>query len=169
MLFRSPIFINFSRLLNKDEIKKGTFSIVLDRTSSYANTLTNTTSYMTLSDFGATGSNPVFLNNSPAGEYAILYSGSATAGSEKGLIFYQAGLAVLDGNKLFDTSYDGGSMVFTSGSTFSRNYRNSIVSSSIDQIASGSLKRISSISYNNTTRLNSTIYFCRLKIGRAHV
>ena len=155
----NPIFVNFSRLLNKDEIKKGTFSIILDRTSSYANTLTNSTSYITVADYQATGSNPIFYNNSPAGEYSILYSSAGGSLTARGLLFYQAGVAVLDGNSLFDASSDGGSMVFTSGSTFSRDYRNSIVSSSIDQIASGSLKRISSISYNNTTRLNSTVYF----------
>lgn len=160
----SPLFINFSRLLNKDEIKKGTFSIVVDQNTDYSATLSNPASFMTLSDFGATGSNPVFLNNSPSGEYAILYSGSATAGNEKGLLFYQAGVAVLDSYKLFNT-YGGTPINYTSGTFGYRTHQQSIVSSSLDQIASGSIKRISSISYNNTTRLNSTVYFCRMNFN----
>jgi hypothetical protein len=155
-----PLIVDFSRLLTKDEIKKGTFSLVIDGTGSWTDTLSNSNSFITLSDVGATGSNPVFINNSPAGEYAILYSGSAaTAGNERGLIFYQAGIAVIDTYKLFGSS---STFQFTSASTGYRKVEDSIVSSSIDQIASGSIRRISSISFNNTTELNSTIYFCRV-------
>jgi len=162
----NPIFLNFSRLLTKDEIKKGTFTITVDRTGSYTSVLTSATPRLTLSDYAATGSNPTFYTNSPAGEYGILYR-TPTAletlpGLERGLIFYQAGVAVLDGNKLFDASSDGGTMNFTSASSGYRTYRESIVSSSIDQLASGSIRRISSVSFNNTTELNSTIYFCRV-------
>jgi len=160
----NPILLNFSRLLAKDEIKKGTFSIVVDQATSYTSSLSSPASFMTLSDYGAAGSNPSFLNNSPAGEYAILYSGSATAGNEKGLLFYQAGVAVLDGDKLF-SSYGGSVINFTSASSGYRSFQQSIVSSSIDQIASGSIRRISSVSFNNTTELNSTIYFCRLNFN----
>lgn len=161
----NPLFLNFSRLLTKDEIKKGTFSITVDTTGSYEDTLTSSTPYVTLSDFGATGSNPQFLNNSPSGEYAILYSGSAAAGNERGLIFYQAGIAVLNGDALYQVSFDGGSTQFTSGTFGYRSFPESIVSSSIDQIASGSIRRISSISFNNTTELNSSIYFCRINFN----
>lgn len=155
-----PLVINFSRLLTKDEIKKGTFSIAIDSTASWSNTLTDPTKFITLSDVGATGSNPAFINNSPAGEYAILYSGSSpTAGNERGLIFYQAGIAVIDVYKLLDTS---STFQFTSASSGYRSIPQSVVSSTIDQLASGSIRRISSISFNNTTELNSTVYFCRL-------
>lgn len=154
-----PLLVNFSRLLTKDEIKKGTFSLTLDVTGGWATTLSNSNTFVTLSDFGATGSNPYFLNNSPSGEYAILYSGSATAGNERGLIFYQAGIAVIDSYKLFN-GVSG--MQFTSASSGYRTFAQSVVSSSIDQLASGSIRRMSSISFNNTTELNSTVYFCRL-------
>jgi len=154
-----PLILNFSRLLTKDEIKKGSFSIAVDTGSAFATTLASSANFMTLSDVGATGSNPAFINNSPAGEYAILYSGSApTAGNEKGLLFYQAGIAVLDSTKIFGTA---STFNFTSASAGFRDVPNSVVSSTIDQLASGSIRRISSISFNNTTELNSTIYFCR--------
>jgi hypothetical protein len=154
-----PLVFNFSRLLTKDEIQKGTFSLTIDVTGGWATTLSNPSTFITLSDFSAVGSNPVFLNNSPAGEYSILYSGSATAGNERGLLFYQAGLAVLDGYKLFNNV---SGMQFTSASTGYRNFAQSVVSSSIDQLASGSIRRVSSVSFNNTTELNSTFYFCRV-------
>jgi hypothetical protein len=154
-----PIFLNFSRLLTKDEIKKGTFSVVLDITGGYTTVLTNPNQLVTLSDFGATGSNPAFLNNSPAGEYAILYSGSATTGSERGLIFYQAGIAVIDGYKMFGSISP---MQYSSGSAGYRDYLGTVKDATLDQFNSGSIRRISSISFNNTTELNSTVYFCRL-------
>jgi hypothetical protein len=151
-----PIVFNFSRLLAKDEIKKGTFSISLDNSSGYGALVPATT----LTDAGATGSNPVFLNNSPSGEYAILYSGgSPIAGNEKGLVYYQAGIAILDGKKLFDA---GTALQFTSGTFGYRTFPQSVVSSTIDQIVSGTLLRVGSVSFNNTTELNSTVYFCRL-------
>lgn len=157
-----PLFFDFSRLLTKDEIQKGTFNLTIDVTGGWTTTLSNPNTFVSLRDYGATGSNPSFFNNSPSGEYAILYSGSATAGNERGLLFYQTGLAVLDAYKLFD-SVSG--MQFTSASTGYRNFAQSLVSSSIDQIASGSIRRVSSVSFNNTTELNSTLYFCRAGIN----
>lgn len=157
-----PLIFNFSRLLTKDEIQKGTFSLTVDVTGGWTTTLSNSSTFVTLRDFSATGSNPVFLNNSPAGEYSILYSGSAAAGNERGLLFYQAGLAVLDGYKLFNNV---SGMQFTSASTGYRNFAQSVVSSSIDQLASGSIRRLSSVSFNNTTELNSTLYYCRVNFN----
>lgn len=147
----NPIFINFSRLLTKDEIKKGTFIINFDGVSTYSGVAT----YKTYGDYQATGSNPIYYNNSPAGDYGILYDDSIPA-NPTGLLFYQAGVAVLNGDVAAS-----GINEFTSGSFGYRNFQNSMVSSSIDQITSGSIRRLGTISFKNTTELNSTIYFCR--------
>ena len=143
-------FISFSRLLVKDEIKKGSFTIQIGSHNTYA-TPHNTT--ITLGDYGAEDSYKV---NSPAGEYGLLYT-SPGATSARGLVFYQAGIVVLpithndafgdldnqewlpDGTKRIDVLKTG----------------------TIDQFCKGLLNRIKNIQFNNTTELNSTIYFCR--------
>jgi len=69
-------FLSFSRLLSKDEIKKGSFQIELLWGSAFA---TPGTSQATIKDYGADTSYKV---NSPAGEYGILYiTGSGVYGS----------------------------------------------------------------------------------------
>ena len=86
------IFVNFSRLLTKDEMKKGSFSMsVLTGGAPSA-----VSDVMTIADHGAADAYKV---NSPAGEYGILYTGSAaTPGEEVGLVYYQAGVVVLTGS-----------------------------------------------------------------------
>ncbi len=61
-------FINFSRLLSKDEIKKDSFRLTF-ATGSQAGNLKNLN--ITLGDYGAASS---YLVNSPAGEYGLLYT-----------------------------------------------------------------------------------------------
>lgn len=61
------VFFNFSRLLTKDEIKKGSFSMDLATNSTYATP--SGEHDITISDSGALNSYHI---NSPAGEYGIL-------------------------------------------------------------------------------------------------
>ncbi len=94
---RECIFINFSRLLTKDEIKKGSFAMYFHSGGNIATFGPPvSTTPQTASDFGATTD---YRINSPAGEYAILYTSSATPDttgeSGIGLLYYQAGVAVL--------------------------------------------------------------------------
>jgi hypothetical protein len=191
-------FVNFSRLLNKDEIKKGTFSLKLGVGPAFAfNGAAGGGTFsklVTISD--SSGSNGFFVN-SPAGEYGVLfatgsndaqgqvtYVGSPTDGGIPcGLIFYQAGIAVLSGsvfNKsgsagpahaggiLLSSSFGTGDLAqvgvslgnainVTSGQTGFSFVTGSSISGSCDAIRN----RIQNISYSNTTELNSTIYFCR--------
>ena len=110
-------FLNFSRLLSKDEIQKGTFTLDLDaqgnffgRTGSQS-TRANVKYGVRVID--ASGSN-TYRVDSPAGEYATLYAQnlldktldssiiSSTNRSACGLIFYQAGIAVIT-SSLFKT------------------------------------------------------------------
>lgn len=144
------VFISFSRLLTKDEIKKSSVEIVIgqDVYGNVANTLA------TISDYGASDE---YRTNSPAGEYGILYSGSNATGP-CGLVFYQAGILVLNAsafvadptNTLFQFNNEG------------KNLQKALQEDSIQDIADVIRYRIQSINFNNTVELNSTIYFCRI-------
>jgi len=136
-------FVNFARLLNKDEIKKGSFVLSIGDGATFASPFATT---QTIDDSGAQNDYRV---NSPAGEYAIL---SSSGGDQAGLLFYQAGVAVLT-SSVFNTAImdaSGGDVDdVLSGST-------------IEQNSDAIRHRISNIQFNNTTELNSTIYFCRV-------
>ena len=93
-------FINFSRLLSKDEIKKDSFRMALYTTGScesrgFSSVATsNHTALLTLGDYDAGNE----FRTSPAGDYGLIFSasGDSTTNSRSvGLLFYQAGIAVL--------------------------------------------------------------------------
>ena len=153
--FNSAIFLNFSRLLVKDEIEKESFSITIG-TGSHANPFGGGGTPVVISDLSA---NTKYKSNSPAGEYGILYTGSVGADADAvGLVFYQAGVAVLELSSSLVTgllSNDEG--LASSAISHSGSFQNS----TIDAIASGVRRRIQNISFRNTTELNSTVYFCR--------
>ena len=206
----SAIFLNFSRLLVKDEIKKGSFSMVLG-VSPYAPHRSEGGLHgdggvfdkrIKLADTNAQND---FRVNSPAGEYGIIYAstehgtnvltGDPAAGSttvRAGLIYYQAGIVVLTSSVLL-VDQDHSSMTnTTSNATFADTYGsgllhknlgasltasvhghkgyNSSRPESFHQLLTGSQPsashdavraRIHNIAFNNTTELNSTVYFCR--------
>lgn len=138
------IILNFSRLLVKDEIKKGSFKLDLGNNATYAAPFTSI-NYIT--DAGAETSYKI---NSPAGEYGLLKS----SGNNVGLLYYQAGIAILT-SSVFDI--DGTGSMDSAGNTMFR----MMTGSTIDSIADAVTRRISDINFNNTTELNSTVYFCR--------
>ena len=143
------LFISFSRLLSKDELKKGSLSLSLYRSGSSNSSLSG---LVTISDYGAASD---YRTNSPAGEYGILYTSSVDTGSAVGLVYYQAGIAVLTSSIFTGVFGARSSTLYTSSvSTF-------IASSSISSSCDAFRNRINSIQFNNTTELNSTIYFCR--------
>ena len=187
-------FLNFARLLCKDEIKKGSFNLELGVGAAFNQDPDGGSTFqerILITD--ASGSNG-YKVNSPAGEYGILYatgsayggtadpqpgttmwSGSAYVdqgvGTPVGLLYYQAGIAVVSGS-VFNNNELGGILdaVFCSSSFLGPGFGynatqgsgfNAITGSSIDTIANGIRNRIYNISFNNTTELNSTIYFCR--------
>jgi hypothetical protein len=144
--FRECYFVSFARLLVKDEIKKGSFTLTLG-TGSYSTPFAGTKS---VSDYGASTS---FKVNSPAGEYGLLYTSSADAGTASqavGHIYYQAGIAVLTASVFNSANFSGSSTL-----------SNSITGSTIQQLSDVLRYRTQNIQFNNTTELNSTIYFCR--------
>jgi hypothetical protein len=155
-------FINFARLLTKDEMQKvagGGFimSLNVDTTFSVPQTVVKR---LTLQDVNATNA----LTASPVGEYNVLYgstTGTPVAATDKamGLIFYQAGIAVLTAS-IFDTV----STTLAADSQMNSTPQTAIelmVSGAISASADGIRHRINDIDFNNTTELNSTIYFCR--------
>ncbi len=68
---KEVFFVNFARLLSKDEIKKGSFQLELATSSSFTQNGTVFAERVQITD--ASGSNSYFVN-SPAGEYGILYA-----------------------------------------------------------------------------------------------
>ena len=177
----------FSRLLVKDEIKKETFSMIIGVSSSAAFGDGQVfRDRILISDIGAKTS---YFVNSPAGEYGILYAtashqsktnllhgtGVTTIGSNiyhtVGLLYYQAGIAVISGS-IFNDQADGGIINNSTGSCkfFDSTLIAAAGTSSLDEALSNHAikdvgnnfrNRIYNISFNNTTELNSTIYFCR--------
>lgn len=145
----NAIFLNFSRLLVKDEIKKGSFSMVISSASAHEQPVNSSAHLCTISDAGAATSYKV---NSPAGEYGILHNAQSGSGLVPvGLIYYQAGVVMLT------SSVFGATSQIAIGKTMEQ----ALTGSSIDDACDGIRNRISNISFNNTTELNSSIYFCR--------
>jgi len=168
------IFINFARLLQKDEIKKGSFTMKLGSGSSFiAANGGATASLLTISD---TGSSTTYKVNSAAGEFGILYANSgdtngmantATGKSNKtGLIFYQAGVVVLTASVFMGGatgSMRHNAMMSPVGTgNGAANMSGSLTGTSILGCCDAFRHRIYDISFNNTTELNSTIHFCRI-------
>ena len=151
-------FVNLARLLTKDEIQKvsgGGFSLIFNAGSD----LTPATigdELVTLTDSNATNA----LTNSPAGEFNVLYAassdGSPTA-APCGLLFYQAGIAVISSSVFQDTIAAGNRPMNPAAQTATQVMVLGAISASADAFR----RRTRDLSFNNTTELNSTIYFCR--------
>ena len=158
------IFMNFSRLLTKDEIKKESFSILINS----GGLPSNPHSQLTVSDPRA---NTGYLTNSPAGEWAIVHTNSADPNpngtSGVGHLYYQAGVLVLTAS-IFSAS--AGSVANsdnhfgpnTVGLEGTQSYAAVATGSTIQAVAEGFANRIENIQFNNTTQLHSSIYFCRV-------
>jgi len=151
---RECLFIDFSRLLYKDEVKKGSFSLELGVTTAYATPFTTT---ITLADTNAANDYRV---NSPAGEYAILTAsgGGVPTPQNAGLIYYQAGIAVVTASVLGSLLTAPAVEVNSSAELINAVLTGSAISGSCDDLR----HRVENIAFNNTTELNSTIYFCRI-------
>lgn len=145
-------FINFGRLLTKDEIKKNTFRITFGTGSSFSNS-PNTGSLLTIGDYGADNE---YRINSPAGEYGILYTSSvATEGTGVGLLYYQTGIAVITAS-IFNQS------VLDETKTGATSVVQAFTGSTIQTLCNGIRRRWNNCEFSNVTELNSTIYFCRI-------
>ena len=172
-------FLSLSRLLTKDEIKKGSFELEMGVTTAYDQAGGVFADTIKILDFGADTSYKV---NSPAGEYGILYVTSSTGAPldttsthtaslsdgntywKAGLIYYQAGVVVLT-SSVFMGASDGGFL--NDGSAIwdgsSNSFTGSILNEEISGSADGLRNRLYNLQFNNTIELNSTVYFCRAK------
>jgi hypothetical protein len=186
---RDVIFLNLARLLTKDEIKKGTFELEIGTAKdlNFSGGGSAFGSTVKIKDSGsASDAASSYKVNSPAGEFGVLHitNGTGTqlsgaAYSNVGLIFYQAGVVVLSGS-IFrhraagtpdgTTSFDGMGMLKESldmtgnsviGGVANQYQAESQRGLSIKFNSNAVRRRIKNISFNNTTELNSTIYFCR--------
>ena len=181
-LIQEAYFLNFSRLLTKDEIKKGSFSLVLGVSSSYFDP--HGQHQIKLTDFGAATD---YRINSPAGDYGILYASNHLGSTnltdnsggkavKAGLIFYQAGIAVITASVFMNDNAAGASIGLLNDdmATTDPDMLGVVGTQRMSHTSTGLLqtyaisascdalrRRICDISFNNTTELNSTIYFCR--------
>jgi hypothetical protein len=151
------IFFNFTRLLTKDEIKKGTFQMDL-YTGSYVNAPTGA---LNIRDWDSNK----YLVNSPAGEYTLLHTSSDSSDDAAvGLLYYQAGIAVLTASIFTADPIAAASTwrpYFGTATSSSFSMSGSLTGSTIDNLCNGVRNRLKNVQFNNTTELNSTIYFCR--------
>ena len=103
------------------------------------------------------------VSNADGGDYGVLFSNSAGTGDGLGVVFYQAGIAVIT------SSVFSGVTDFFSGSDYAGHYGTTGTASVTDSFVSMSMtgtidafrRRLYNVSLNNTTEINSTIYFCR--------
>ena len=149
---RECVFINFARLLGKDEIKKQSFTIQFATGGTPVSP--DWAGLITIQDHGAQAD---YRTNSPVGDYGFLYTSSATVNpsSSVGLLYYQAGVAVLTSSVFSgefgkpEAGYDTGSIAAV------------LTGSEISSSCDGIRNRWYDNDFNNTTELNSSIFFCR--------
>lgn len=173
-LLHAAYFINFSRSQFNDKIKIGSFELKA--------TVSGTTHQITLKDSGSTGYE---VRDCATGQYGLLYASGSGANFRitsslndvQGLVFYEAGIAVIS-PFIFaqSSSADEPSSSYTnfasnrfgvlstpvtgnfSGST---SFVNTLTGSLITDAAYGFYTKLNTISFQSTTELNSTVYFCR--------
>tara|TARA_R110000824_G_scaffold80365_4_gene202134 strand:+ start:43117 stop:44250 length:1134 start_codon:yes stop_codon:yes gene_type:complete len=175
-------FINLSRLITKDQIKKGSFSMQLGTASfqggtadTWQNPFSQSGSATTVTIQDVSASDTGGTTNTFGGDYGVLFnttlaSASATGveadGWPCGLIFYQAGIIFLSSSAFTGAMGDGGLAAPTNFSYYrpgnhyqglSQTFTGSAISGACDALR----QRIKNVSFNNTTEINSTIYFCR--------
>lgn len=152
------LFLNFARLLTKDEIKKGTFALTLGVNQDDTDPMS--TNRIIIQD---TSGSDGYLVNSPVGEYGVLYAindtGTPLDGDDQkcGLIFYQAGVCVLTGS-IFSSQLSASCHMNTADEEIDA----ILTGSTIPNIANALRNRIYNLQFNNTVELNSSVYFCRI-------
>ena len=172
----SVYIINFARLLSKDEIQpaSGSFIMKLGVAEAYEAPFEAggvNTKVVVFDKDGTTG----VKTNSPAGEFNILYATASYTGGSRlaatnqnkkgvGLIFYQAGIAVVTSSVFMNslTNIVNAEMPDKTGTGVTLFTSQTLLSEANISGACNALRsRIFDLDFNNTTELNSTIYFCR--------
>ena len=166
---KEVFFINLSRLITKDQIKKGSFSMKV-ATGSWADA-TTAGDVITLTDTSASADSQTATVL--GGDYGLLYQqGPTKEPTVYGLVFYQAGVLVLTAS-LFQADADRGQIENQDFSAQigdlvanAKTVRGALSSSTVSASCNALRHRICDISFNNTTEINSNIYFCRVPWNR---
>jgi hypothetical protein len=149
---KEVIFLNLSRLLTKDQIKKGSVSITL-ATGSWEES-ESPAKALTFRDSGASPTQGTL--NTVGGDYGLLLS-TVDNNVTGGVVFYQAGVMVITSSVFNNETND----FFREGGT-TRSITDQLVSGSITGSADAFRHRLQNLQFNNTTEINSSIYFCRV-------
>ena len=168
--FKECVFINFARLLAKDEIKKGSFAMSFITGGTPGSPVLGPGELLELADHGAANS---FKVNSPAGEYGLIFTSSAATSNPPeawGHVYYQAGIVVLTASvfrQIVDTDSENSGTTWGSGDAeYDTSSAETVLSGgTIENFADGFRNRLFNLEFNNTTELNSTIYFTRANTG----
>lgn len=150
---REAVFLNYKRLLKKDEIKKGTFSLSIFTEGSV------TGSRSASVDITDAGASTDFRVNSPSGEYGFLTASSGHFPGYVGLIYYQAGVAVLTSSLFKDGAAEDGLQDFGAPTSASTGGFDSVFTgSTLNNLADGLRARWEDSSVQNVVEINSTFY-----------
>ena len=168
------VFFNFARLLTKDEIKKESYTMTFASGGQWHDSLKFQT-LVTLTDLSGNSSYRV---DSPVGEYGYIMSasvaGDAAGGggfaasdhhTEIGRVYYQAGIVALTASMGLNTLITGANNAIAPdsfGHTPFNTIEGVMTGATIQTFSNAVRNKIEKISFNNTTELNSTIYFCRV-------
>ena len=167
-------FVSFSRLLTKDQIKKGSFTLDV-MTGSYAAPWgaggSDIGKYwplgpnIRLQDMSASTGLNGGTSNTQGGDYGLLYrSGTLGADIAYGVVFYQAGIAVITASVFSGVNdfYSGSAVSGLGAISVDLALTSSAISTSCDAFR----HRLNNVTFNNTTEINSTIYFCRVPFNK---
>jgi hypothetical protein len=177
------IFINLSRLMTKDQIKKGTFSLTVATGSwldAYTAGQTITITDASASDNGGTMSTlggDMGLLYAPNGPLAsLIQEQDGVEGGVVGNIFYQAGVIVLSASVFQYSPSSSYANRADSKEIFSdqvgdlgcnqKSIQGCFTGSAISASMNAFRHRVCNIAFNNTTEINSNIYFCRVPWNR---
>jgi hypothetical protein len=179
---KEVFFVDFARLLTKDQVKPGTFSMVFG-TGSWSGSFNampgGTPALVTLTDKSASaaGTN---TKNTLGGDYGVLYASGSSDGSMGavasgqgygkrtdgyGLVFYQAGIAIIS-SSVFSLQGSGSGVnladFYVHPTLGNQTITQALTGSSISGSCGALRHRLYNLSFNNTTEINSKIYFCRV-------
>ena len=184
-------FLTFSRLLTKDEIKKGSFKLDLGVSGNFWKPFRK--ARIRIDDAHAAGADGNFKINSPAGEYAILKARNLTTndggaggpinhnsgnsdknGVSVGLIYYQAGIVVLTASifqaaglgllsaSVADASVGPNLVASGTAANAGPHMKAHLTGTTVSGASDAFRNRLYNVQFNNTTELHSTLYFCRV-------
>lgn len=142
------IFLSVARSQMKDELKKQTFTL----DSTFSGSRTSRATSKTFQDTSAASA----YNQSIRGDFAPLYSGSQIGG----LLYYQAGIAVLVPEIFSNTS----SQATNPGNIWSgtADYDTLAMSGNYNDLLNGVRYRFTNLSLINQSNLQASFYYCRM-------